>query len=76
MAQKSNGKVPGTYVSQQELSDLGELLQTFRTYIVSHEARLEALEEFANEVWQALNPEPDKPEAVTEDESSDDSEEG
>ena len=91
MAQQ-NGKVPGTFVSNQELKDLGELLTTMRTYIVSHEARLEALEEFANEVWKALYPQPEAEtdgteEAPTEeaatlslvepvDESSDDSSEG
>lgn len=85
-------KVPGTYVSDSEAKQLALLLQTFREYIVSHEARLEAMEEWANEVWKMLNPQPEAEAGGTEeapaeeaatlslvegvDESSDDSSEG
>lgn len=67
---KQNGKVPGIYVSESELNDLGELLTTLRDYIISHEARLEAIEEYINELIKSQLPE------VPEDESPDDSEEG
>jgi hypothetical protein len=41
---KQNGSVPGTFVSQGELNDLGKMLTTLRDYIVSHEARIELIE--------------------------------
>ena len=43
MANK-NGKIPGIYVSEKELSDLGAMLTSFRDYILSHEARIELIE--------------------------------
>ena len=64
MPQKHNGKVPGTYVSQDELNDLGKLLHTLRDYIVSHEARIELIEGWINEYMEAHAPvSPDAPEA-------------
>lgn len=52
MASKHN-PVPGTYVSDKDTRELVQLLTTFREYIVSHEARLEAIEEFLNEQIKA-----------------------
>src|SRR5256885_1071905 len=46
---KQNGRVPGTFVSQDELNDLGKLLTTLRDYVVSHEARIELIEGWINE---------------------------
>lgn len=45
----SKHPVPGTYVRDEEAKQLGLLLQTFREYIVSHEARLDAIEEYLHE---------------------------
>ena len=55
-----NGKVPGTYVSQGELNELGKLLTTMREYIVSHEARIELIEGWINEYMEAHAPSPDE----------------
>lgn len=49
----SRDRVPGTYVSDKDTRELVQLLTTFREYIVSHEARLEAIEEFLNEQIKA-----------------------
>jgi hypothetical protein len=46
---KQNGRIPGTFVSQDELNDLGKLLTTLRDYVVSHEARLELIEGWITE---------------------------
>lgn len=58
---KNNGKVPGTYVSEKELNELGQLLASFREYILSHEARLELIENWIGEYHahygQATEPE-------------------
>jgi len=49
----NSNKVPGTYISDKETRELVQLLTTFREYIVSHEARIEAIEEFINESIKA-----------------------
>lgn len=55
-----NGKVPGTYVSQGELNELGKLLTTMREYLVSHEARLELIEGWINEYMEMHAPQIDE----------------
>ena len=62
MQRPSNGKVPGTFVSQDELNDLGKLLHTLRDYIVSHEARIELIEGWINEYMEAHAPVSEAPE--------------
>lgn len=52
MAANKNGKVPGTFVSDKEMNELGQLLASFRDYILSHEARLELIEAWINEYMQ------------------------
>lgn len=63
---KNNGKVPGTYVSEKELNELGALLASFRDYIVSHEARLELIEAWIGEFHKHNSDTPEDSESPAE----------
>lgn len=65
-------------ISEEEMTSLGEFLSTVQAYILNHEARLDALEEFVTEWLKAQGMNADAQATVAEDalESANDSPQG